>query len=57
VLHCLLTPLLVTLAPALNTWFLRGETLHFVLLFLVIPLSVSALGIGFLKHRRIALVL
>ena len=50
VVHCLLTPVAIVMFPALGATFLEGETFHYVLLFLVVPISLFSLGLGCRKH-------
>lgn len=52
VVHCLLTPIAIIMLPALGTTFLENESFHFGILFLVIPTSVYALGLGCRQHGR-----
>lgn len=54
ILHCLLTPLALLVLPSLGASFFEGETLHLWLVYLVIPSSLFALGIGCKQHRSIA---
>jgi hypothetical protein len=51
VLHCLIAPVLLVMAPAL-AWMNDTEgTFHRVLLFLILPTSVMALSLGCRRHR------
>ena len=50
VVHCLVTPIAIVMFPALGATFLEGETFHYVLLFLVVPISLFSLGLGCRKH-------
>ena len=52
VLHCLITPILITLLPifALNT-FAEDLIFHQLMLWLVLPISAVALFIGCRRHR------
>ena len=52
VVHCLLTPIAVIMLPALGATFLDDERFHFGILFLVIPTSLYALGMGCRQHGR-----
>jgi len=54
VLHCLITPVLITLLPifTLNT-FVEDLLFHKLMLWLVLPTSCIALSIGCRKHRDI----
>lgn len=53
VVHCLLTPIAIIMLPALGATFLEDETFHYAILFLVIPTSLIALGLGCRKHGRL----
>jgi len=55
--HCLLTPMAVSLVPMLGTTLLAGEAMHGWLLLLVIPNSAFALTLGCRRHRRLLLPL
>lgn len=57
VAHCLLTPIAIAMLPALSATFLEGERFHYAILFLVLPTSLLALGLGCRRHRRVEIVL
>lgn len=50
--HCLLTPLLLILLPALGGSFWVREDFHVWMLLLVIPTTVLAVYMGCRKHRN-----
>lgn len=50
--HCLCLPVFLSVLPALGATFFGQESFHVVLLWLVIPLSVIALGMGCRKHKN-----
>ena len=50
VAHCLLTPIVIVMLPALGATFLEDERFHYALLFLVLPTSLVSLGLGCRKH-------
>ncbi len=57
-LHCLLTPVLLTLVPLLTLSAYAEELLfHQLLLWVIIPISVIALFLGCKKHRNVVIVL
>jgi len=56
VVHCLLTPIAIVMLPALGSTFLDDELFHIGLLFLVLPISVFALGLGCRKHGNKAVL-
>lgn len=49
--HCLLTPLLLVLLPALGVSILADERFHLLLLWLLLPVSAYALTLGCRRHR------
>jgi len=51
VLQCLFVPILVTMIPLLDFWWLSDEFLHPILLLVVIPLTLITLLPGYFKHR------
>ncbi len=51
VLHCLLTPLLVTVAPLLGAT-LSHEWFHIIIIVIVVPVALFALVNGYRIHRR-----
>ena len=57
VVHCLLTPLAVVMIPALGATFLEDESFHYAILYLVLPTSLVALGLGCRKHGRMEILL
>ncbi|CAA6808343.1 MAG: Unknown protein [uncultured Campylobacterales bacterium] len=50
-IHCLLTPLLVTLSPLLATTFWINENFHLWMILLVIPTTSIAIFLGCRKHK------
>ena len=52
VIHCLATPVLLVLLPSLAVLPIADESFHLLLVFLVIPTSVTALFLGCRLHRR-----
>lgn len=54
--HCLLLPLGVTLAPWVFPAFVTDERVHIILLTLAIPMSVWGLSLGFRHHGQWRLV-
>lgn len=49
--HCLLTPLLLILAPALAKHWVH-PSVHLILAFIVAPLVLVVTGLGYRKHKR-----
>jgi len=56
-IHCLVTPVLVTLVPvlSLNVW-VEDFLFHQLMLWLVIPTSCIALFLGCRKHKKLSIV-
>lgn len=55
-LHCLLTPVIVTLAPIISTAvFIDDALFHKLMLWLVLPTSVLALFLGCRKHKKLTI--
>lgn len=52
VLQCLFLPVVVTLIPILDLWWLSDHFLHPFLLIFVIPLTVFALLPGYRRHGK-----
>ena len=52
--HCLLLPFVVVLTPFLGS--LSEDHLHLQMLFVVVPVSLFALALGFRRHRQRAIV-
>lgn len=50
--HCLATPILLTLLPSLTALQLGNEQFHIWILVAVIPTSLLALSLGCKKHKR-----
>jgi hypothetical protein len=55
--HCLLVPLLLSIAPWAVPGLWQDETFHLWAVAAAIPLSAVGIGLGFRQHRRIGLVL
>ena len=51
VVHCLALPVAIVMLPALSAYWFADEYFHLFLLYLVLPTSVIALGLGCRRHR------
>lgn len=49
--HCLLLPLVIALFPVFGERLLPHETFHQLILIVVVPTTVIALGLGVWRHR------
>ena len=55
--HCLATPVLLTLLPILSSSILADDVLfHQILLWAVLPISCAALLIGCRKHKNLSIL-
>ena len=54
--HCLILPVLITLAPTLSALNLDDERFHFWMVVAVLPISVYGLTLGCKKHKRYQLL-
>ena len=52
-LHCLVTPVIVSLYPSVITAGLQDERIHLVLIAFVIPTSAFSLTMGCRRHRQL----
>ena len=52
--HCLSIPIILTLLPNLTGSFIATEEFHAWLVYIVIPASILALGLGCKQHKRIS---
>ncbi len=50
--HCLFGPLVVIFLPLMGTSFFTHELFHQMMLVLVVPASIFAMGMGCHKHRK-----
>ena len=57
VIHCFLVPSFIILSPAFLSIELDNELIHYLMLFLVFPISMIALSNGFKNHKRISCLL
>jgi len=56
-IHCLVTPVLLTMLPILSSSILVEDAVfHQVLLWIVLPISCIALLVGCRKHKRASIV-
>ena len=51
--QCLILPVALLLVPVASLSALMHEMVHVVLLALIIPISVLAFGLGYLRHRKV----
>ena len=54
VIHCFLVPSFIILSPAFLSIELDNELIHYLMLFLVFPISMIALSNGFKNHKMIS---
>ncbi len=52
ILQCLFLPILVTMIPFLDIWWLSDHFLHPFLLLIVIPLTLLTLLPGYFQHKN-----
>ncbi|MDG5487258.1 MerC domain-containing protein [Sphingomonas sp. BGYR3] len=50
--HCLLLPALLIVAPALTAFVALPERFHLLMFILAVPMSLLALAAGWRRHRR-----
>lgn len=50
-IHCLVTPVILALTPAVSIFGFDEHTVHVALIGIIVPLSLSALYVGCKKHR------
>ncbi|NCF75596.1 MAG: MerC family mercury resistance protein [Proteobacteria bacterium] len=50
ILHCLALPFVVIMVPQLTAYWFAGEDFHLTLIYLVLPTSVLAIGLGCRRH-------
>jgi hypothetical protein len=55
--HCLATPVLLTLLPVLGATILGGEAFHVAILWLILPTSLAAVLLGCWRHKDLYVVL
>ena len=51
-LQCLALPLVLVFAPIASAGLLDHELFHLLLLAVIIPVSLLAFGLGFMRHRN-----
>ena len=51
IVHCLAVPVAVLMLPALTAYWFADESFHLALIYLVLPTSVLAIGLGCRRHR------
>jgi len=57
VVHCLFLPLLIlVMAPVVGIEFLNSESFHLWLVFAVMPVSLLALYLGYVRHRNLSIL-
>ena len=54
VIHCFLVPSFIILSPAFLSIELDNELIHYLMLYLVFPISMIALSKGFKNHKMIS---
>ena len=55
-MHCLAVPLSVVMVPMASAYWFVDEHLHFLLLYLVLPTSALAIGLGCRRHRTFGVI-
>lgn len=54
--HCLTLPIALTMAPALAAYWFADESFHAMLVYVVVPTSLVAIGLGCKRHRTLAVI-
>ena len=54
-IHCLVLPFIVLMLPNLTILSSTGESFHFWIVFLIIPISLYAITMGCKKHKNYSL--
>ena len=54
--HCLAVPLAVVMMPMASTYWFADDHFHFLLLYLVLPTSTLAIGLGCRHHRTLKVI-
>lgn len=52
-IHCLITPVLIALAPSFSVFGIEEHTIHIVLVAIIIPMSLVAVYTGCQKHKNL----
>ena len=56
IVHCLLLPVLLVLAPSAFLAFVSDESVHKVLLLAIVPVGIYAIIAGFKTHKKISVI-
>ena len=51
VIHCFFAPSIIILAYGVSSFAVEAELIHYLLLFLTVPISTFALDIGYKNHK------
>ena len=54
--HCLVIPVALTMSPALAAYWFADESFHTMLVYVVLPTSIVAMGLGCKRHRTFAVI-
>lgn len=54
--HCLALPVALTMSPALAAYWFADESFHTMLVYVVLPTSIVAIGLGCKRHRTFAVI-
>ena len=57
VIHCFLVPSFIVLFPAFFSIQLDNEFIHYLMLWLIVPISMLALTGGFINHKKLSYLL
>ena len=52
VIHCFFAPTVIILAYGISSFAVEAELVHYLLLFLTVPISAFALYIGYKNHKE-----
>lgn len=52
VIHCFFAPTVIILAYGISSFAVEAELVHYLLLFLTVPISTFALYIGYKNHKE-----
>ena len=54
VIHCFFAPSLIILSYSFLSFSVESELIHYIIVFIAVPISLFALGLGYKNHKALS---
>ena len=57
VIHCFFAPSLIILSYSFLSFSVESELIHYIIVFIAVPISLLALGLGYKNHKALSFLI